>query len=243
MLKLISSVILFFFILVPINAEEIKEIKVINNDRISKDTIQIFSGIKIGESYDQNDLNRILKDIYDTNFFSDVSLEIKDGVLTIDVKENKIIQNISVEGIKRQELIEDLKSRISSKDKNPFVENNIKNDVLLIKKLLKYAIPCGIVCVISVFVPILERFFVKEFIGDYELGLFAVAIKISLCIGVLAQAFQSAWGPFALKKYQEKDSEKIFNLILFLFATIISFLIILIIGFSKNIVSFLSSEK
>jgi len=137
MLKLISSVILFFFVLVPINAEEIKEIKIINNDRISKETIQIFAGIEIGESYDQNDLNRILKDIYDTNFFSDVTLEIKDGVLIIDVKENKIIQNISVEGIKRQELVEDLKSRISSKDKNPFVENNIKNDVLLIKKLLK----------------------------------------------------------------------------------------------------------
>ncbi len=137
MFKLISTVILFFFVLLPINAEEIKEIKVINNDRISKDTIQIFSGIKIGESYDQNDLNKILKDIYDTEFFSDVTLEIKDGVLIIDVKENKIIQNISVEGIKRQELIEDLKSRISSKDKNPFVENNIKNDVLLIKKLLK----------------------------------------------------------------------------------------------------------
>ncbi len=137
MLKLISSVILFFFLLMPINAEEIKEIRVINNDRISKDTIQIFSGIKIGESYDQNDLNRILKDIYDTKFFSDVTLEIKDGVLIIDVTENKIIQNITVEGIKRKELIEDLKSRISSKDKNPFVENNIKNDVLLIKKLLK----------------------------------------------------------------------------------------------------------
>jgi len=137
MFKLISSIILFFFLSLPVNAEVIKEIKVINNDRISKDTIQIFSNIKIGESYDQNDLNRILKDIYDTNFFSDVSLEIKNGVLIIDVKENKIIQNITIEGIKRQELIEDLKSRISSKDKNPFVENNIKNDVLLIKKLLK----------------------------------------------------------------------------------------------------------
>ena len=137
MFKLISSIILFFFLSLPINAEVIKEIKVINNDRISKDTIQIFSNIKIGESYDQNDLNKVLKDIYDTNFFSDVSLEIKNGVLIIDVKENKIIQNITIEGIKRQELIEDLKSRISSKDKNPFVENNIKNDVLLIKKLLK----------------------------------------------------------------------------------------------------------
>ena len=137
MFKLISSILLYFFIVSAVQAEEIREIRVINNDRISKDTIQIFSNIQIGESYDQNDLNRILKDIYDTNFFSDVSIEIDDGILIIDVKENKIIQNIFVEGIKRQELIEDLKSRISSKDKNPFVENNIKNDVSLIKKLLK----------------------------------------------------------------------------------------------------------
>ena len=137
MIKLISSIIILFFIILPVNSEVIKEIRVINNDRISKETIQIFSNIKVGENYDQNDLNRILKEIYDTNFFSNVSLEINDGVLIIDVEENKIIQNITVEGIKRKELIEDLKSRISSKDKNPFVENNIKNDVLLIKKLLK----------------------------------------------------------------------------------------------------------
>ncbi len=137
MLKIISAITLIFLMISPINAEEVREIKVINNERISKETIQIFSDIKVGEDYDDNDLNRILKDIYDTNFFSNVSLEIKDGILIIDVKENKIIQNITVEGIKRQDLIEDLKTRISSKDKNPFVENNIKNDVLLIKKLLK----------------------------------------------------------------------------------------------------------
>ena len=137
MTKLISSIIILFFIILPVNSEVIKEIRVINNDRISKETIQIFSNIKVGENYDQNDLNRILKEIYDTNFFSNVSLEINDGVLIIDVEENKIIQNITIEGIKRKDLIEDLKSRISSKDKNPFVQNNIKNDVLLIKKLLK----------------------------------------------------------------------------------------------------------
>ena len=99
MIKLISSIIILFFIILPVNSEVIKEIKVINNDRISKETIQIFSNIKVGENYDQNDLNRILKEIYDTNFFSDVSLEIKDGVLIIDVEENKIIQNITVEGL------------------------------------------------------------------------------------------------------------------------------------------------
>ncbi len=120
-----------------LKAEVVNDVKIINNERISKETILIFADIKIGEDYDQNDLNRILKEIYDTNFFSNVSLEIQSGILIIDVIENKIIQNITVNGIEKQELIEDLKSRISSKDKNPFVENNIENDVLLIKKLLK----------------------------------------------------------------------------------------------------------
>ena len=137
MFKLASYIFLFFIITLHLKAEVIKDVKIINNERISKETILIFADIKIGENYDQNDLNNILKEIYDTNFFSNVSLEIQNGLLIIDVVENKIIQNITINGIEKKELIKDLKSRISSKDKNPFVENNIANDVLLIKKLLK----------------------------------------------------------------------------------------------------------
>ena len=137
MLKFFSSILISLVIYTSAIAEVISDIKVINNDRISKETILIFSKIKIGEDYTQDDLNIILKDIYETNFFSNVTLEIKDGILIIDVKENKIIQNIIVEGIKKKELVDDLKKRISSKDKNPFIENNIENDVVLIKKLLK----------------------------------------------------------------------------------------------------------
>ena len=77
-----------------LKAEVINDIKIINNERISKETILIFADIKIGENYDQNDLNKILKEIYNTNFFSNVSLEIQNGTLVIDVIENKIIQNI-----------------------------------------------------------------------------------------------------------------------------------------------------
>ena len=43
MVKLISSIIVLFFLILPVNSEVINEIKVINNDRISKETIQIFS--------------------------------------------------------------------------------------------------------------------------------------------------------------------------------------------------------
>ena len=69
MFKLASYIFLFFIMTLQLKAEVINDVKIINNERISKETILIFADIKIGKDYDQNDLNNILKEIYDTNFF------------------------------------------------------------------------------------------------------------------------------------------------------------------------------
>ncbi len=131
---------IFLFIIIfitRVNSEVIKEVKIINNDRITKETILVFSDIKIGENYDSNDLNKILRDLYNTDFFSDITLSLNDGILVVDVKENKIIQNIEFNGIKKKELIEVLKNQILSKDKNPFVQTYVKKDIERIQKILK----------------------------------------------------------------------------------------------------------
>ena len=112
-----------------------------------------------------------------------------------------------------------------------------------ITSLLVYGMPFGIVCIISVLVPILERIFVQSYVGDYELGLYSVAVKISLCLTILAQAFQTAWGPFSLKNFNIINSDKIFNFILFVFSTILSLLVIIITFFSKEIILILASNK
>jgi len=112
-----------------------------------------------------------------------------------------------------------------------------------ISSLLVYGMPFGIVCIISVLVPILERIFVQSYVGDYELGLYSVAVKISLCLAIFAQAFQTAWGPFSLKNFNIINSDKIFNFILFVFSTILSLLVIIITFFSKEIILILASNK
>ena len=61
MFKLISYILIFFIVFFHSNAEEIRDIKVINNERISKETILIFAKIQIGEDYNQDDLNKILQ--------------------------------------------------------------------------------------------------------------------------------------------------------------------------------------
>ena len=137
MFKFISIIFFILLFAFKVNSEIIKDIKVINNNRVSKATIHIFSKIIIGKDYSQNDLSIILQDLYETNFFSNISLEIKNGILIIDVDENKIVQEIKFNGIKKNEIVKLLKDKISTKEKNPFLENNIFSDIKLMKKILK----------------------------------------------------------------------------------------------------------
>ena len=137
MFKFISIIFCITLFTFKANSEVVKNIEVKNNNRVSKETILIFSKIDIGKDYSENDLNIIIEDLYKTDFFSNVSLEVVNGTLIIDVEENKIIQQVIIEGIKKREIVKLLKDKISTKDKNPFLENNILSDLRLMKKILK----------------------------------------------------------------------------------------------------------
>ena len=137
MFKFISIILFFTLFIFNANSEIIKDIEVKNNNRVSKETILIFSKIEIGKDYSVNDLNLIIEDLYKTDFFSNITLEINNGLLIIDVDENKIIQQVIINGIKKKDIVKILLSKISNKDKNPFLENNVLSDVILMKKILK----------------------------------------------------------------------------------------------------------
>ena len=137
MLKILKIIVFIFFLTSYANSEVIKKVNVINNERISLETILVFSNIEIGKNYNLNELDQIIKDLYNTNFFSNVSLKLDNGILTIDVVENKIIQNLEIEGIKKKELVDILKKQLLLKDKNPFVEGFVEIDIERIQKILK----------------------------------------------------------------------------------------------------------
>ena len=127
-------------ILISVNysqAETIKMIDVIGNDRVSKNTIINFSELKIGDEINSEILNISLKKLYDTNFFEDVNISFDNNLLSIIVKEYPIIQEIVFKGIKKKGTIEDLKEAISLKEKNPFNELEINNDVNKILNIYK----------------------------------------------------------------------------------------------------------
>ena len=140
----IVSIILILFLFKSAYSEIINEIKIFGNDRISKETILMFSDIQVKENLDSGNLNKILKNLYNTNFFKDVSLKIENNILLINVIENPIIQSIKYEGIKAKKIKDlisnntNLKSR-SSYDE--FILNKDKEKIQLLLKELGYYFP------------------------------------------------------------------------------------------------------
>ena len=123
-----TLVIGFFFLITTSYAVVIKDIKVNNNKRITKETIITYGAIELNKDYNQNELNRIIKDLYDTNFFKKISLNVDDQTLVLNVVENKIIQSVKVEGVKSNKIKEAILKNLFSKDKSPFLIEKVRID-------------------------------------------------------------------------------------------------------------------
>ena len=132
------SLTLLFFLTIKSNATIINNVEVKNNNRISKETIITYGNIIIGKDYSQEDLNDIIKRLYQTNFFKNISLKLDDKTLILNIEENKIIQKVLVEGIKSETIKEKILENLFSKDKSPFLIEKINKDRLLILSSLNY---------------------------------------------------------------------------------------------------------
>ena len=130
---------IMFFLTVNAQAVVIKDIIVDGNNRVSKETIQIFADVNVGDDIDQNYFNDILKNLYKTNFFKNINLSLDSNTLKITVEENPIVQNYFIEGIKNKSLLKIIEENILFKEKSSFNINLIKKDKNTILAILKKA--------------------------------------------------------------------------------------------------------
>ena len=115
-MKFIFKIIVVFFLFLTTSyAVVIKDIEVNNNKRITKETIITYGAIELNKDYNQNELNRIIKDLYDTNFFKKISLNVDGQTLILNVEENKIIQSVKIEGVKSNKIKETILKNLFSK--------------------------------------------------------------------------------------------------------------------------------
>ena len=133
------KIVFLISILFTVNAfsTTLNKIEVSGNDRISDETIKLFISANINDDIDDNKLNKILKDLYETNFFKNVSLKFDNQILFINVLENPIIENIIYKGIKSNRILDIIKKETNIKSRSSYNENIIKKEKIKIQYILK----------------------------------------------------------------------------------------------------------
>ena len=135
--KIIKLNLLLLFITSFSFAEIVSNIIIKGNKRLSDESIIVFSKIELNKDYNSNQLNQIIKDLYETNFFKTISLKTESTTLILEVLENPIIENIEIKGVKNQSLLELINKNLFLKDRYSYVESIFLNDLNILKNVLK----------------------------------------------------------------------------------------------------------
>ena len=135
-MRILFLIIFLTFQMSLAKAEVVKKIIIENNDRVSKETIITFSNVNLNDNISQDDLNDVLKRLYETKFFSDVKVSLKNNELKIFVTENKIVQQIIIKGIKAKKIQEAILEKVKLKEKSPYNEFIAKQDINYIRNNL-----------------------------------------------------------------------------------------------------------
>ena len=137
--KIISIIVVIFYFSFQSAAhtEVISKIEIDGNLRISDETILMFANVKIKDNIENEQLNEILKNLYETNFFDNVSVSFNKNILKIQIVELPIIDTIEFSGIKSNRFKEELSKILNLKSRSSLNNYNLLNDTRLIKEYFR----------------------------------------------------------------------------------------------------------
>ncbi len=133
----IIIILVYFCFYTHANSEIIKNIEIVGNERIPDETILMFSDIQIDDKIDNENLNKILKNLYESNFFENVSVSFDKSILKIRVTESPIIDKIVYSGIKSNSIKEEISKILKLRSRSSFNEYDFSYDRNSILNYLK----------------------------------------------------------------------------------------------------------
>ena len=116
---------LFFVNFAIANDEIISSVSVEGNQRIDKETVISYSNVELGDIYTEELGNNILKELFDSNLFSNITVSFNNNNLLISITENPTVNLVKFQGNKKIK-DEDLLIEISLKEITSFNNNPIK---------------------------------------------------------------------------------------------------------------------
>ena len=126
-----------FFSLKSYSSETVQKILINGNDRISNESIKMFSEINVNSKINNNIINEITKNLYETNYFNNVIVEYENNILRIFVIENPLIQNIYYNGIDSKNLLQRVLNNVNLKSRSSFNDFLLNTDKKIILQNLK----------------------------------------------------------------------------------------------------------
>ncbi len=118
-------------------ADTLNDFEITGNKRISDQTIIMFSEVNKGKNINLDDLNLILKNIYNSNFFENVTVNFSNNILYVKVDEYPIIESIIYEGIKAERIKNEVFKNLNLKQRSSYNENFLNDDLKKIRLSLQ----------------------------------------------------------------------------------------------------------
>jgi outer membrane protein insertion porin family len=114
----------------------IRTISVTGAQRLEADTVRSYVQLRPGGAYTTEALDQAIRDLFDTDLFQDVQIRDNEGALTIEVRENPVINRIILEGNKR--IKEDkISKEIKLAPRQIFSRSKVRADVARIVELYR----------------------------------------------------------------------------------------------------------
>ena len=133
----ILAILLNYFPLSVSNSEVINQIKIEGNKRITDEIILMFSQVNVGKDINSTAVNEIIKNLYETNFFNNVSVVFEDNLVSIIVDEAPIIDKIIFTGLKAKKIEKKIRDNLKLRSRNSYNEFLMVQEVNTIESTLK----------------------------------------------------------------------------------------------------------
>lgn len=109
-------------------AETLRNIVINGTERVEPSTVSSYMDVKVGDELDAGANDRVLKSLFATGLFADVKVSGAGGVMTVDIVENPLINEIAFEGNEKIE-DKDLLAEIQLRQRQVFTRTKVQSDV------------------------------------------------------------------------------------------------------------------
>ena len=135
MRQIIIILVILVFNFGSLQSATINSLNVQGNSKLSKETIKLYGEIEFGKNYEEKDINEIIQNLYNSNFFEDIKVSVEGDVLNIIVKEALQVNSIEIIGEPSKKIKKIILENIKLKKGGIFRDSFLKSDLEKIKVL------------------------------------------------------------------------------------------------------------